>query len=215
MQADNTHISVILDRSGSMEAIRDDTIGGFNSFLKDQQALPGTATLTLVQFDSQDAYEVVHQFRALASVPRLTRETFVPRASTPLLDAMGRGINDIDQQMAALAPQARPQKVMVVIVTDGHENSSHEFNKAQVEEMITTKQEQDGWQFLFLSADLRSINLAREVGVAAHDAAFFDLDSASIGSTWDYAARRSSEYRTRPRVPPLHVPRKPDDETPI
>ena len=92
MQSDYPHISVILDRSGSMEAIRDDIIGGFNAYIARQQAQPGQATLTLVQFDHQDPYEVVHQFRALASVPRLDCETFVPRGRTPLLDAMARGM---------------------------------------------------------------------------------------------------------------------------
>jgi hypothetical protein len=74
-----THIAVILDRTGSMESIRDDTIGGFNAFLSQQKAEPGLATLTLVQFDSQDPYEVIHQYMLLGKVPDLTRETFVPR----------------------------------------------------------------------------------------------------------------------------------------
>jgi hypothetical protein len=79
------HITVILDRSGSMESIRDNTIDGFNGFLKDQAALAGTATLTLVQFDSQDAYEIIHDFRPLAEVPALYAQRYahaaVPRCS--------------------------------------------------------------------------------------------------------------------------------------
>src|SRR4030095_16541051 len=98
-----THISVILDRTGSMESIRDDTIGGFNAFLNARKAEPGSATLTLVQFDSQDPYEIVHQFKPLADVPELTRQTFVPRANTPLLDAIGRGVNDLEKNLADMA----------------------------------------------------------------------------------------------------------------
>ena len=78
-----------------MHAIRDDTIDGFNALLKQQQAEPGAATLTLVQFDLQDPYEVIHRFKPIGEVPELTRETYVPRALTPLLDALGRGINDL------------------------------------------------------------------------------------------------------------------------
>lgn len=199
MQTGYTHISVILDRSGSMEAIRDDTLGGFNSFLRTQQAEPaGTATLTLVQFDSTDPYEVIHQFRALGSVPPLTRETFVPRATTSLLDAMGRAINDIDQQLVQLAEAARPEKVLVVIITDGQENASREFSRAQVEKMIKNKQDQHGWEFGFLSADLASIDLAQSVGIHAHNTSFFDLDSGGVGQSWDFIGSTTTAHRTRP-----------------
>ena len=107
---DYTHISVILDRTGSMESIRDDTIGGFNAFLGEQKAQKGKATLTLVQFDSQDPYEVVHRFKPIKEVPELTRETYVPRATTPLLDALGRGINDLEKSLADMAKKDRPRK---------------------------------------------------------------------------------------------------------
>ena len=100
MRSDYTHITVILDRSGSMEAIRNDTIGGFNSFLAAQKAETGFATLTLVQFDTQNAYEVIQDFRNIKEVPELTRTTFVPRAGTPLYDAMGKGINDLEHKLA-------------------------------------------------------------------------------------------------------------------
>ncbi len=78
---DYTHMAVILDRTGSMESIRDDTIGGFNAFLNEQKQQPGKATLTLVQFDSQDPYEVIHQVKTIKEVPELTKETYVPRAT--------------------------------------------------------------------------------------------------------------------------------------
>src|SRR4030095_2823793 len=110
-----THISVILDRTGSMETIRDDTIGGFNAFLNAQKATSGLATLTLVQFDSQDPYEVVHHFKPLADVPELTRETFVPRANTPLLDAIGRGINDLEKSLSDITEAERPSRVVMVL----------------------------------------------------------------------------------------------------
>jgi len=140
MRQDYTHIAVILDRTGSMAVIRDDTIGGFNTFLQQQKAEPGSATLTLVQFDSQDPYqdpyEVIHRFKPIAEVPELTRETYVPRASTPLLDAMGRGIIDLEKSLSELSEADRPAKVVMVVVTDGQENASREFRKEQIEKMI-------------------------------------------------------------------------------
>ena len=155
----HTHITVILDRSGSMESIRDATIAGFNAFLEAQRSVPGKATLSLVQFDSQDAYEVVHRFRSIQEVPDLTRDTFVPRDGTPLLDALGRGINDLEQRLSALADVDRPARAIIAIITDGAENASREFTKAMIVDRIAAKRK-DGWQFVFLSADLEAINEA-------------------------------------------------------
>lgn len=175
-KSEAAHIAIILDRTGSMESIKDDTIGGFNTFLKEQKAQPGLATLTLVQFDSQDPYEVIYSMKPVAQVPELDRKTYVPRASTPLLDAMGRGINDLESQLSAMKPGKRPEKIVMAIITDGQENASVEFKKAQIEKMIKDK-EKAGWQFIFLSADLASIGEAGKYGFAANKTMAFDKDS--------------------------------------
>lgn len=195
MKADYTHIAIILDRTGSMEAIRDDTIGGFNAFLNAQKAEPGLATLTLVQFDSQDPYEVVHHFKPLADVPELTRESFVPRASTPLLDAMGRGINDLEKSLVDLPENERPARVVMVIITDGQENASREFRKDQVEKMIREKQEKFAWQFVFLSADLNAIGDALQSGVPSASVMAHDLSERGVGAAWASLSRSVSDYR--------------------
>jgi len=190
-----THISVILDRTGSMETIRDDTIGGFNAFLSAQKAEPGQATLTLVQFDSQDPYEIVHHFKSLADVPELTRETFVPRATTPLLDAMGRGINDLEKSLADVAEDDRPSRVVMAIITDGQENASREFRKDQIEKMIKDKQEKADWQFVFLSADLAAIGDALATGMPAAAVLAHDKDGQGTHAAWVALSRSISDYR--------------------
>lgn len=184
MQEDYTHIAVILDRTGSMEAIRDDTIGGFNAFLKDQQSQPGRATLTLVQFDAQDPYEVIHRFKPIEDVPDLDRNTFVPRASTPLLDALGRGINDLEQSLSKLPEPERPARVMLVIVTDGRENSSREFKKAQIEKMIKERKARDDWNFVFLSADMDAIGDARDLGFDRNSVRAFEKSPMGTADMW-------------------------------
>jgi hypothetical protein len=199
MKADYTHISVILDRTGSMESIRDDTIGGFNAFLRQQQAESGQATLTLVQFDSQDPYEVIHHFKLMAAVPPLTRDTFVPRATTPLLDAMGHGINDLEQSLSQMAETARPARVVMVIITDGQENASREFTKQQVEKMIRTKQSELDWQFVFLSADIGAIRDAVDTGVRADAMIHFNKTSADTNRVFEAASARISDYRAARR----------------
>jgi hypothetical protein len=199
MKNDYTHITVILDRTGSMESIRDDTIGGFNAFLAGQQAEPGEATLTLVQFDSQDPYEVIHHFKPIAEVPALTRQTFVPRASTPLLDALGRGINDLDQSLGQKAAEERPARVVMVIITDGQENASQEFRKEQIEKMIRDKQEKRDWQFVFLSADLAAIEEALSSGVREASVMSFDKDARGTQAAWTSASARVADYRAKRR----------------
>ena len=197
MKADYTHISVVLDRTGSMESIRDDVVGGFNAYISQQKAEPGSATVTLVQFDTQDPYEVIHRFKPIGEVPALTRETYVPRASTPLLDAMGRGINDLEQSVHALPEEERPDTVILVIVTDGHENSSKEFRKDQIEKMIREKSEKDGWQIVFLSADLAAIHEARALGIDPAAALLFAKDKQGNAAAWDSLSRGTAAYRAR------------------
>jgi len=196
MKNDYTHIAVILDRTGSMETIRDDTIGGFNTFLNAQKGAPGLASLTLVQFDSQDPYEIVYHFKALAEVPELTRETFVPRANTPLLDAIGRGINDLEKSLADKTEAERPSRVVMVLITDGQENASREFRKDQIEKMIKEKQEKAAWQFVFLSADLDAIGDALASGVRAASTLAHDKDSRGVGAAWAALSRSVSDYRS-------------------
>jgi len=199
MKPDYTHITVILDRSGSMESIREDTIGGANAFLADQKQQPGEATLTLVQFDNQDPYEVIHQFAPLAQVPALTRETYVPRGGTPLLDALGRGINDVEKQVADLPEDARPAKILVAVVTDGAENASHEFRKEQIVKMIGQKRDGGSWDFAFLSADLDAINEAGALGVDVSSRLSYAKDKAGVSAAWDSLSRYASEYRIAPK----------------
>jgi len=196
MKEDYTHIAVILDRTGSMESIRDDTIGGFNAFLNEQKSEAGSATLTLVQFDSQDPYEVVHRFEEIEKVPDLTRETFVPRATTPLLDAIGRGINDLEQGLSEMEEDARPKRVVMVIITDGQENASKEFKKDQIQKMIKEKQEKLDWQFVFLSADLEAIQDAVNTGIRPQSAMAFSKDAQGTAAAWSSASARISEYRS-------------------
>src|SRR5688572_21912856 len=112
-----TDITIVLDRSGSMHSVASDTIGGFNRFLADQQKAPGQATLTLNQFD--DVFERVIDARDIQQAPPLTNESFQPRNSTALLDAIGRSIRDTGQRLAAMPEPERPGKVVMVIITDG------------------------------------------------------------------------------------------------
>lgn len=195
MDTKYTHISILLDRTGSMESIRDDVIGGFNTFLEAQQQVEEKSTLTLVQFDTQDPYEVVHWMKPINEVTKLDHNTYVPRAATPLLDAMGRGINDLEKSISELKEDDRPEKVLMVIITDGQENSSVEFKKDQIVKMIKQKQEKNVWQFVFLSADLDAIADAGDLGFHGHATMAFDKTGKGVADALLSVSARISDFR--------------------
>jgi hypothetical protein len=193
-QGDRTHFSVILDRTGSMESIREDTIGGFNGFLREQQAQPSPATFTLVQFDSQDPYEVLQKFAPIGQVPPLTPATYVPRASTPLFDAIGRGINDLAARLDAMGAEQRPARIVFVIVTDGQENASREFTGEKVRAMLDERRKA-GWQFVFLSADESAIRDGGCLGVTEDYSMAVEKDGQGTQRLWRAVSARSMEFR--------------------
>lgn len=178
MKENYTDINIVLDRSGSMESVKADTIGGFNSFLKDQQAVKGEATLTLVQFDTE--YEFVHKGARINDVPPLNNSTFVPRGGTALLDAIGRTINETGARLGAMDESARPDKVIFVILTDGEENSSKEFNQANINEMIQHQKETYQWEFVFLGANQDAIKAAGNIGI--HPSAAMSYAANPVGT---------------------------------
>ena len=169
---DATHIAVLLDRSGSMGDIKDDAIGGFNCFLKEQKAAGSNATLTLVQFDTEST-DVVHESMPILEVPDLNHQTFQPRGGTPLLDALGQTIDSTGRALAAIPEANRPNKVVFVVITDGQENSSHQHTKASVKERIDHQSSHYNWQFVFLGANQDAFDEAGAVGIAMGNAANF------------------------------------------
>ncbi len=173
-----TEITLILDRSGSMQTIADDAIGGFNAFLAAQRREPGSDTtrLTLVLFDDQ--YEVPYKSIPLPEVPDLTTATFLPRGSTALLDAIGRTLAKMTRSFAARPDETKPGKVIIAILTDGHENASHEYTKLHIADLISEKRAQ-GWEFIFLAADQDAIATAATLRIPAEDAVNFSrIESA-------------------------------------
>ncbi|WP_228064412.1 vWA domain-containing protein [Novilysobacter avium] len=193
--SDRSHISVILDRTGSMQDIRDDVVGGFNAFLAAQKASPDPATFTLVQFDSQDPYEVLHRGVGISDVPPLTLAQYVPRGATPLYDAMGQGILELEAGLAGMADDERPNKVIFVVVTDGQENASREFDRARLSKLIAAKKK-IGWDFVFLSADLEAFEDADRMGVELSSRLMFNKSKQGNDRAWSAASARILDRRS-------------------
>jgi len=159
-----TDISILLDRSGSMATIAGDTIGGFNTWLKSQKAEPGSATLSLAQFDSE-GFDYTCRNTDIQMVADLSYATFSPRGSTPLLDSMARLINETGARLREMSPSARPDKVIMVIITDGEENASREKTYQQVCDMVNHQRDKYGWEFIYLGANQDAIKVGQSIGV--------------------------------------------------
>ena len=189
MRQDLTDITLVVDRSGSMEACRSDAEGGVNRFIKEQQEQPGDALLTLVQFDTE--YDFVHTGVAIKDVPEYR---LVPRGMTALLDAVGRAVNETGERLDKVAEADRPGCVVFVIVTDGHENSSKEFTKEKVKEMIDRQRGQYNWQFTFLGADAAAFDEAAAMGIPLAAIVTYDPQKKSSEA---YSISSSSVSRMR------------------
>lgn len=192
-----TEIVVILDRSGSMNSITDDAIGSFNAFLAEQQKLKGKALLTLILFD--DKYDIVHNGIDIQDIKPLDKNTYVPRGMTALLDAIGKTINSVRERINNMPEDQRPEKVLVGILTDGHENASHEYNRNAIMKLIDEKDE--GWEFLYLAANQDAIREGSSIGIGMNNChtiigdgnTFANGIGAASGAACFYAA--ASNYR--------------------
>lgn len=193
-----TLIAAILDRSGSMSGVRDDIIGGFNTFITDQRKTPGECSVTLAQFD--DEYEIVYNNKPIQDTPNLDSSTYVPRGNTALNDAVGRTINAIGSELSKASEDERPGHVIVVIITDGMENASKEFSGAQIKQMIEHQQEKYGWHLTYLAAsmDKAHVSVANSIGIRA--SAFNQSSRSAKGSEVLYAASSAAVSRLRSGV---------------
>jgi hypothetical protein len=174
-----------------MASVADDTIGGFNTFLAQQQGLPGAATLTLVQFDHE--YLVVQRAVTVDKVAPLTRETFVPRGQTALYDAIGRALADTIELVNGVPPEKRP-RVVVAILTDGAENASRELDHAAVQKLIKERTAA-GWEFLFLGANIDVVRAAARIGIGAASAVSFQSTGQGTREAFGVMSERVSASR--------------------
>ncbi len=157
-----THVTFVLDSSGSMAAIEDDTIGGFNSFLADQRDEEGTATVTLYDFNTN--VDRVYEGTQIEDAPRLDSDTYTPGGRTALHDAIATAIHETTDHLASLDASERPENVIIVVLTDGKENAS-ETPHDEVRNLVEARREKHGWEFLFIGANQDAALTASEMGM--------------------------------------------------
>ena len=183
----------ILDRSGSMGGMEEDTIGGFNSTLKKQKKKDGNVVWSTVLFD--DKHEVIHDRVPIERVEKLTEEEYYVRGCTALLDAIGRAIYHIGNVHKYARPEDVPSNTLFVITTDGMENASREYTYGEVKKMIKRQQEKYGWEFLFLGANIDAVSEAGRLGIRAERAARYHNDSKGVTKNYDVIEGAMTQLR--------------------
>ena len=179
-----TELVFILDMSGSMEHLTDDTIGGFNSVLKEQAAKDGEALVTTYLFNNSS--HMLHDRLPIGEVASMTRDDYRAGGCTALVDALGEAIHHITGIHRYARKEDVPEHTIFVITTDGMENASHRYSAEQVKQMIRHEQEKYGWEFIFLAANIDAVETAKSYGIDEYHAVDYLPDSG--GTDHVYAA---------------------------
>lgn len=188
-----TELVFILDRSGSMSGLEEDTIGGFNSMLEKQRKEVGDAVVSTVLFDNE--IEVIHDRVVIADVPNLTDREYFVRGCTALLDAVGGAIHHIGNVHKYARKEDVPEKTLFIITTDGMENASHRYTYDKVRHMIERQKERYGWAFIFLGANIDAAAEARRFGIDESMAANYHCDKAGTALNYEVISEAITSVR--------------------
>lgn len=198
MKKGYTDITFLLDRSGSMAGTFRETLAGYNQFLKEQKQASGKATFTLVQFATNTEIGKTLDIR---EVENLSRATYSPTgSSTAYLDALGKTINATGERLAKMPESQRPEKVIMVVMTDGFENASREFTKSTLADMIKHQESVYNWQFVFLGANFDAVEEGQMLGMAVGRSFTYTQDSAGITNAYSALSANMTKYRANKSV---------------
>lgn len=198
MKTNNTELVFILDRSGSMAGLEGDTIGGYNSMLDKQKQEKGEAVVTTVLFDNE--YELLHDRINIKGIAPITEKDYYVRGMTALLDALGQTIQKISNVQKNTKEESRADKVIFVITTDGLENASVEYGYEKIKQMIEKQKEENGWEFIFLGANIDAIATAAKFGIAEDRAANYHADSIGTNLNYSVVSDALSNMRANKKV---------------
>ena len=181
-----TELVFILDKSGSMSGLESDTIGGFNSLIEKQRKQEGDCYVSTVLFNHES--DVIHDRAALSEIAPLTEKEYAVGGSTALIDAIGGAIRHIGNIHKYARPEDVPEHTMFVITTDGFENASHRYTSDQVKKMVERQKEKYGWEFLFIGANIDSVETAKNYGIGADRAVNYHADETGTRILYETVA---------------------------
>ena len=189
-----TELVFILDRSGSMAGLESDTVGGFNGMIAKQKQQEGEAFVTTVLFDNE--IETLHDRIPLTEVPEMTEKEYFVRGCTALIDAIGTTVKHIESIHKYARKEDVPAHTLFVITTDGLENASRVYSSAEVKRMIERKKEKDGWEFLFIGANIDAVETAKHIGISADRAVNYRADKRGTKVVFDAVSAPISAMRS-------------------
>ena len=195
MKNNITELVFILDRSGSMSGLEGDTIGGFNSLIDKQRKQEGECYVSTVLFD--DVSELLHDRVKLSEIPRMTEDDYTVRGCTALIDAIGGAIRHIANIHKYARPEDVPEHTMFVIMTDGMENASHRYSSGEVKKMIEREKEEYGWEFLFIGANIDSVETAGRFGIGADRSVNYHADHEGTAVVFETVAETVCGFREK------------------
>ena len=198
MKKCTTELVLILDRSGSMSGLESDTIGGYNGMLDKQKKESGEARVTIVLFD--DAYEVFHDGMDLQAIQPMTSNEYYVRGTTALLDAIGKTILRISHAQEQATDVERAENILFVITTDGLENASCEFTYEKIRELIDFHKAKQGWEFIFLGANIDAIATASKFGISKDRATNFHADGDGTELNYNVISETISSFRANSEI---------------
>ena len=187
-----TEIGIVLDKSGSMGIIREDTIGGFNVFIEEQKKEKGSANITLINFN--DKLEHVYKCEDIQNVSELTLKNYAPTGWTAMYDGIGVMLDTLNADIEKRDDKNKPEKVIVVIITDGMENYSKEYNSKQIKEKIENFKSKD-WDFIYLGANQDAFAESRNMGISKSSTSEWDSTKLGVGSMYASVTSTMSKYR--------------------
>ncbi len=195
MKKNLTELVFILDRSGSMSGLEEDTVGGFNSMLKKQKSEAGECLVSTVLFDHESL--VLHDRLPISEVEPLTDRDYVVRGSTALIDAIGSAIHHIGNVHKYARPEDVPERTVFIITTDGMENASHRYTSSKVKAMIEKQKKKHDWEFLFLGANIDAVETAKHFGIGSDRAVNFHSDKAGTALNYEVMSDAISTVRRK------------------
>jgi len=192
MKQNTTELVFILDRSGSMSGLTSDTIGGYNSFLEKQKETEGECLVSTVLFNQNS--KVVHDRVPLNEIEPMTKKDYYASGCTALIDAMGGAIHHIRNVHRYIREEDVPEHTIFVIMTDGLENASTKYSSDDVKKMVK-QQEEKGWEFLFLGANIDAVETAKEYGITEDRAVDFLCDKEGMGTNFEALSESVGKFR--------------------
>ncbi len=191
MKKSKAEVIVILDRSGSMSTIKSDVEGGFKTFIDKQKKEPGECFVSLYQFDTE--YEAVFENQDIQDLGKMKLE---PRGGTALLDAIGRTINKVGERLRDTKEKDRPESVIILIMTDGQENSSREFTKSKIKQMVEHQRAKYNWHFVFVGSNQDAILTGADYGFIGASSLSFANSTMGVSATYSALSKGVSSMRS-------------------